>query len=93
MTLTDNPRPGTREPDGVWARAFSYHPFSPVLERAEGIYLYDEDGNRYIDVSGGPMAVNLGHGDRRVIEAMTKQAEKFCLLPPGTFEQASGGAV
>ena len=82
MTLMENPRPGTREPDGVWARAFSYHPFSPVLERAEGIYLYDEDGNRYIDASGGPMAVNLGHGDPRIIEAMTRQAEKFAYCHP-----------
>ena len=93
MTLTENPRPGTREPDGVWARAFSYHPFSPVLERAEGIYLYDEDGNRYIDVSGGPMAVNLGHGDRRVIEAMTKQAEKFAYCHPVLSNRPSGGVV
>ena len=82
MTLTENPRPTIREPDGIWNRAFAYHPFSPVLERAEGIYLYDEDGNRYIDASGGPMAVNLGHGDPRIVEAMTKQAEKFAYCHP-----------
>ena len=82
MTLTENPRPGIREAEGIWTRAFAYHPFNPVLERAEGIYLYDEDGNRYIDASGGPMAVNLGHGDPRIVEAMTKQASKFAYCHP-----------
>ncbi len=82
MTSVGKERPTIREPEGIWGRAFSYHPFTPVLERAEGIYLYDSEGNRYIDGSGGPMAVNLGHGDRRVVEAMTKQAEKFAYCHP-----------
>ena len=62
MTLTENPRPTIREPEGIWNRAFSYHPFTPVLERAEGIYLYDEDGNRYIDASGGRWRSTSGTG-------------------------------
>ena len=82
MTTIENPRPSIREPEGAWSKAFSYHPFTPVLERAEGIYLYDEDGHRYIDASGWPMAVNLGHGDKRIIDAMTKQAEKFAYCHP-----------
>ncbi|MFQ5933360.1 MAG: aspartate aminotransferase family protein [Dehalococcoidia bacterium] len=82
MTTVENPRPGLRKPDGVWEKPFSYHPFTPVLERAEGIYLYDEDGNRYMDASGGPMAVSMGHGDPRVVEAMTRQASKFAYAHP-----------
>ncbi|MFQ5873219.1 MAG: aminotransferase class III-fold pyridoxal phosphate-dependent enzyme, partial [Dehalococcoidia bacterium] len=82
MSTAKKDRPTLRKPDDIWERPFSYHPFTPVLERAEGIYLYDEDGNRYMDASGGPMAVNLGHGDRRVVEAITKQAEKFAYCHP-----------
>ena len=44
-----------------------------MIERGEGIYLYDVDGKRYIDGSGGPLVVNVGHGRREVIEAMQEQ--------------------
>lgn len=50
----------------------------PVFERGEGIYLYDEDGKRYIDGVGGAAVVNIGHGVREVLEAMTRQASQFC---------------
>ena len=74
--------PEIRSPEGMWANVFSYHPFAPILDRAEGIYLYDTEGNRYIDASGGPLAINLGHGDRRVSDAIAKQAEKFAYCHP-----------
>ena len=45
----------------------------PLIERGEGIYLYDVDGKQYIDGSGGPLVVNVGHGRREVIEAMEEQ--------------------
>ena len=79
---TTKSEPTLREPEGIWSHAFSYHPFTPVLERAEGIYLYDTDGNRYIDASGGPLAINIGHGDFRVITAMNEQAKKFTYCHP-----------
>jgi adenosylmethionine-8-amino-7-oxononanoate aminotransferase len=87
MATARHDEPSLREPEGMWETVFSYQPFTPVLERAEGIYLYDTAGNRYIDASGGPMAVNLGHGDRRVIEAITKQAEKFAYCHPTLSNQ------
>lgn len=40
-----------RKPEGMWSKVFSNHSFEPIMERAEGIYLYDTDGKRYIDVS------------------------------------------
>lgn len=46
----------------------------PMMVRAEGIHFWDDQGARYIDASCGPMVSSLGHGDRRVIEAMTAQA-------------------
>ncbi len=78
---------GPRKLEGMWSHVFSYHPFKPVLDRAEGIYLYDTDGNRYIDVSGGPIAINLGHGDKRINAAIAKQLEKFAYCHPTLSNQ------
>ena len=47
----------------------------PVLERGEGIYLYDEEGRRYIDGAAGAGNVTLGHGRQRIAAAMAEQAE------------------
>ena len=46
----------------------------PLIVKAEGIWMEDEDGNRYIDVSSGPVVSNIGHGNVRVAEAMALQA-------------------
>lgn len=47
----------------------------PRIQRAEGIYLWDVDGKRYIDASSGPMVSNIGHSNPRVIAAMKKQMD------------------
>lgn len=49
------------------------HP-RPLVVRGEGIYLYDDEGKRYIDGSGGPFVVNIGHGRAEVVEAIARQA-------------------
>ncbi len=49
----------------------------PVLERGEGIYLYDEEGKRYIDGVAGAGNVTLGHGRKRIAAAMAEQAESL----------------
>jgi adenosylmethionine-8-amino-7-oxononanoate aminotransferase len=48
----------------------------PVIDRAEGIYLWDQDGRRVIDGSSGAMVVNIGHGNRAVLDAMRRQMER-----------------
>ncbi|WP_026986964.1 aminotransferase family protein [Fodinicurvata fenggangensis] len=48
----------------------------PLLDRAEGIYMWDTDGKRYLDGSSGAMVVNIGHGNPRVLEAMRAQMDK-----------------
>lgn len=48
----------------------------PLLDRAEGIYMWDADGKRYLDGSSGAMVVNIGHGNPRVLEAMRAQMDK-----------------
>ncbi|HEY82306.1 MAG TPA: aspartate aminotransferase family protein [Dehalococcoidia bacterium] len=47
-----------------------------ICDHGEGIYLFDHTGKRYIDFSGGPHVVTLGHADPRVIGAMTAQMKK-----------------
>ncbi len=51
-------------------------PERPMVDRGEGIYLWDKDGKRYIDACSGPQTANIGHGNARVREAMLAQAEK-----------------
>lgn len=58
----------------------------PRIERAEGVYLYDEKGNRYIDVSGGSAAVsNIGHGNKELAAIMAEQAAKVSITPTHCF--------
>lgn len=63
-----------------WDREF------PVMERAEGIYLYDRDGRKYIDGSGGSSVVTtIGHGVTEIAQAMFEQAQKFSFYPAHAF--------
>lgn len=48
----------------------------PRLDRAEGVYLWDTSGKRYIDASSGPMVSNIGHSNPRVLAAMKVQMDK-----------------
>lgn len=48
----------------------------PLVDRAEGIYLWTKDGRRMIDGASGAMVVNIGHGNRHVIAAMQRQLER-----------------
>ncbi|HEY9038681.1 MAG TPA: aspartate aminotransferase family protein [Roseovarius sp.] len=48
----------------------------PVLERADGIYMYDVHGKRYIDGSSGAMVSNIGHSNPAVLDAMRAQMKK-----------------
>jgi taurine--2-oxoglutarate transaminase len=56
----------------------------PVLEfdRAEGVYFFDRQGRRYLDFLAQLFNCNLGHGNRRVIEAIQHQAERACCVSP-----------
>lgn len=49
----------------------------PKIVRGEGIYLFDENGKRYIDASGGAVVSNLGHGNRAIAEAIARQAAQL----------------
>jgi taurine---2-oxoglutarate transaminase len=53
-----------------------------AIDRAEGVYLYTPDGTRILDFNSQLMSVNIGHGDRRVIDAITEQALKLQFVQP-----------
>ncbi len=49
----------------------------PMIVRAEGVRMWDDQGNEYIDVSSGPVVSNIGHGNARVADAMAAQAKQL----------------
>lgn len=63
-----------------WSKQAKIDPL-PIKD-AEGIYLYDFDGNRYTDMSSQLVNLNVGHKNRQIIDAIKEQAEKYCYLAP-----------
>ena len=59
--------------------AHNYHPLPVVLEKGEGVFLWDVDGKRYYDFLSGYSAVNQGHCHPRIIASLTEQAKKLTL--------------
>jgi ornithine--oxo-acid transaminase len=59
--------------------AHNYHPLPVVLNRGEGVFLYDVDGKRYFDFLSGYSAVNQGHCHPKIIAALIEQAQKLTL--------------
>jgi len=59
--------------------AHNYHPLPVVLEKGEGVFLWDVEGKRYFDFLSGYSAVNQGHCHPRIIESLIEQAKKLTL--------------
>jgi ornithine--oxo-acid transaminase len=59
--------------------AHDYHPIPAVLERGEGVYLWDVEGKKYFDFLSAYSAVNQGHCHPRIVKALQKQAEVLTL--------------
>ena len=59
--------------------AHNYHPLDVVIERAEGVWVYDVDGKKYLDCLSAYSAVNQGHVHPKILEAMLEQAKKVTL--------------
>ena len=59
--------------------AHNYHPLDVVVARADGVWLYDVDDNRYLDCLSAYSAVNQGHNHPRIVEAMVEQARTLAL--------------
>jgi taurine--2-oxoglutarate transaminase len=84
--LTDDTDPTHRKPlitdhdFWTWTAQASADPFP--LARAEGVYLWDSDGRRYLDFSSTVMCAHIGYGDQRVIRAIQAQAEQLPYAGP-----------
>ena len=65
----------------------------PLLERAEGVYMWDKSGKRYLDGSSGAMVSNIGHSNPNVLEAMRQQMEKSTFGYRLHFETESSEAL
>jgi taurine--2-oxoglutarate transaminase len=53
-----------------------------AVDHAEGVYFFTVDGTRYLDFNSQLMGVNIGHGDKRVVDAIAKQGEKLPYITP-----------
>ncbi|MCP8968601.1 ornithine--oxo-acid transaminase [Ectobacillus ponti] len=59
--------------------ANNYHPLPVVVSRAEGIWMYDAEGTRYMDMLSAYSAVNQGHRHPKIVQALKDQADKVTL--------------
>ena len=59
--------------------AHNYHPLDVVIERGEGVWVYDVEGKKYLDCLSAYSAVNQGHVHPKILEALQKQATKLTL--------------
>jgi adenosylmethionine-8-amino-7-oxononanoate aminotransferase len=76
------PRPDLA--DGpVFLRDLAHPPI--VIDRAEGVYLYDEAGTAYLDAAAGAAVASIGHGRREVAEALAAQARRVAFAHPSKF--------
>ena len=71
-----------------WSKQKGTNPLA--IERAEGVYLYDYDGNKIIDFSSGLMNVNIGHGNQRITDAVVKQMQEVAYVTPSCVTKARG---
>jgi taurine--2-oxoglutarate transaminase len=71
-----------------WSKQKGIAPIA--VQRAEGVYLYDYEGKRYIDFSSGLMNVNIGHGNQRVTDAVVKQMQEVAYVTPSCVTKVRG---
>ena len=60
--------------------AHNYHPLPVVLEKGEGVFVWDVEGKRYFDFLSGYSALSQGHCHPKIIKALTEQAQKLTLV-------------
>ena len=70
--------------------AHNYHPLPVVLERGEGVHVWDVDGKKYFDFLSAYSAVNQGHSHPRILKALTEQAKKITLTSRAFYNSELG---
>lgn len=70
--------------------AHNYHPLPVVLERGEGVHVWDVEGKKYYDFLSAYSAVNQGHCHPKIVGAMTDQAQKLTLTSRAFYNDVLG---
>lgn len=70
--------------------AHNYHPLPVVLNKGEGVFVWDVDGKKYFDFLSGYSAVNQGHNHPKIVEAFIEQAKKLSLTSRAFYNDALG---
>lgn len=70
--------------------AHNYHPLPVVIERGEGVYVWDVDGKKYYDFLSAYSAVNQGHCHPKIVKAMVDQAQKLTLTSRAFYNDQLG---
>ncbi|WP_298412242.1 ornithine--oxo-acid transaminase [Hydrotalea sp.] len=70
--------------------AHNYHPLPVVLEKGEGVFVYDVDQKRYFDFLSGYSAVNQGHCHPKIIQSLIQQAQKLTLTSRAFYNNMLG---
>lgn len=70
--------------------AHNYHPLPVVLEKGEGVFVWDVEGKRYFDFLASYSAVNQGHCHPRIVSALTDQAQKLALTSRAFYNNILG---
>ncbi|MEJ2368137.1 MAG: ornithine--oxo-acid transaminase [Acidobacteriota bacterium] len=73
--------------------AHNYHPLAVVLDRGEGIWVWDVDGNKYLDCLTAYSALNQGHRHPRIVEALKAQADRITLTSRAFHNDQMGPLV
>jgi taurine---2-oxoglutarate transaminase len=71
-----------------WSAQAKINPI--VIDRAEGVYFWDPDGKRYLDFNSQLMSINIGHGNKRVADAIAEQANKLAFAAPQFATEVRG---
>lgn len=70
--------------------AHNYHPLPVVLEKGDGVYVYDVEGKTYFDFLSGYSALNQGHCHPKIVEAFIQQASKLTLTSRAFYNNKLG---
>ena len=70
--------------------AHNYHPLPVVLEKGEGVFVWDVEGKRYFDFLSGYSALSQGHCHPKIIKALTEQAQKLTLVSRAFYADILG---
>lgn len=70
--------------------AHNYHPLPVVLDKGEGVYVWDVEGKQYFDFLSAYSAVNQGHSHPKIVKALTDQAQKLSLTSRAFYNSNLG---